>query len=80
MTNDENAYPTSNAIVKNIRDRYLFALSGDTDVFVHASDFSDGKFDDVCVGDALTIEIIGSPKGPRGRNVRLTEVAHEAPA
>lgn len=71
--NDEDAYPQSNAIVKNVREGYLFARSGDTDVFVHSTDFADGKFAECRQGDSLSLEIVSSPKGPRGRNAKRTE-------
>ena len=74
MTNEnEDAYPISNAVVKNIRDNYLFATTSGADVFVHATDFVDGEFGQCQIGDALSLEIASSPKGPRGKNVKLTE-------
>jgi cold shock CspA family protein len=72
---DETSYPTSNALVTNVRDSFLFARSGSTEFFVHSSDFVDGKFGQARQGDAIAAEIFDGPKGKRGRNVRLTEAA-----
>jgi cold shock CspA family protein len=79
-SNEFDGYPTSNAVVKTVREGYLFATTtaasgGTLDVFVHATDLVDGNFSEVRQGDSLALEVISTPKGWRGRNVRHTEPA-----
>ena len=73
MTRTSGSVALASAAVK-----YLFARAGDQDVFCHVSDFADGNFDQAEIGDALSLEIIASPKGPRGRNIKWNEQAGQA--
>lgn len=42
-----------------------------TQYFFHRSDFSDGSFEDLREGQALTFEKAQGPKGPRAERIRL---------
>lgn len=61
-----------NGIIKTLTDKGFGFISreGETkDLFFHAKELVDVAFEDLKVGDAVTFEIVDSPKGPAATNV-----------
>ena len=62
-------------IKKIIHDRgFGFVRADDgNEVFFHRTELSTVDFDSLQEGQAVTFEVVNSPKGPRARNMKQTE-------
>ncbi|MDB5067915.1 MAG: hypothetical protein JWM18_4349 [Chloroflexi bacterium] len=64
-------------IKKIIHDRgFGFVRADDgNEVFFHRTELSTVDFDALQEGQAVTFDVVNSPKGPRARNMKQTETA-----
>lgn len=61
-----------NGIIKTLTDKGFGFISREgeaKDLFFHSKELNGLTFDDLRVGDAVTFEVIDTPKGPAATNV-----------